>query len=196
MTGRYNAVIDDRLRLADRFVRRPRRRPGRSRTCTVGRPGSASMLLDDDDVGNASDSAVDSQTVADQPVEELRSARSRPRRRSSARDSPATRGCSDQPPPRDSACSPALRSASMSAIRAAVGSRVVVGASDVVGAEVVAVVVAVVDVDSVAGGAGVVVGAAVPLVVVGSASSLPEHPAAATTVSDRATTISDRIGSR
>ena len=66
-----------------------------------------------------------------------------------------------------SACSPALRSVSMSEINAAVGSRVVVGASLVGGAEVVAGVVAVVDVGSVAGGAGVVTGAAVPLGVVG-----------------------------
>ena len=84
----------------------------------------------------------------------------------------------------------------MSAINAAVGSRVVVGASVVGGAVVVAAVVAVVAGASVSGGDDEVSGAAVPLVVVGSASSLPEHPAAASTDSDRATTISDRIGSR
>ena len=85
----------------------------------------------------------------------------------------------------------------MSAISAAVGSRVVVGASVVGGVEVVAAVVAVVDGAAVSGGVAVVAGAALPLVgVVGSASSLPEQPAVAITLSDRATTISDRIGSR
>ena len=78
----------------------------------------------------------------------------------------------------------------MSAIRASVGSAVVVGASVV---DVVLVVVEVVGAAVVTGAVVSVVDAMVSIVVVGSASSLPEQPAATSTVSGRARTISDRI---